>query len=134
VCRCGEAVRAGQPEPAAPEACWEGDDGTLKVYADGSWWMDCDEPPSSIAPEVVDVLARALAEAKRDLKELGDVAGRALTKAAKEAARLSAEDMRERAEAALGRRLDVLRQRVGQEGRARGVEESISLVRALPTK
>ena len=87
-----------QPEPAAPEVVWEAPavrvvhlpNGTYRAEVLGSPnWTPCTSAPAQI-------LARALAEAKRERKEYERVAVRALTKAAREAARLGVADAREK--------------------------------------
>lgn len=132
VCKCGAVPRAHdvKPEPAAPEVVWEGDGGTLKVYGDGTWWMDADEPPSSVAPEVVDTIARALAEATREnarlRKEMDVPSGFRLWDRCNDAlqreACKAAEAMRERAARAVEQCTDT--------AEARG--EVAARIRALP--
>jgi len=55
---------------AAPDVVWEGNWMALRVYTDGTWDADMDEPASSVSTDAVDQLARALAEAKREVATL----------------------------------------------------------------
>lgn len=80
--------------PAAPEVLLE--EGDLRVLENGHWLM---KGQGMKAGAVCDVLARALAEAKRERAEYADVAARALVQAVAEAAQLGAESMRARAAA-----------------------------------
>lgn len=90
-----EGPALAQPEPASPEVVATLLLGDLTVYSDGTWKCDADEPLSSVSPDLVDALARAVAEAIRERGEYADLAGRTLEKAVQEAARLTAEAQRQ---------------------------------------
>lgn len=94
----GMEVHLAQSEPAAPDVAWEGDG--VRVLADGTWEMleDC-----RTQYRALNILALALAEAKREAREWMDRCDHrpcheAHQEEMKNASRKAAEDMRERAE------------------------------------
>jgi cell division protein FtsL len=103
---CAPHVHDAQPEPAAPEPVWEG--AGVTVNADGSYSQRSGHHPH----EVVDAIARALAEAKRENARLraemevppGFRIWDRSNDALQREARKSAEAMRERA----AQRLDLM--------------------------
>lgn len=109
---------------STPDVVWEGDG--VRVLADGAFLTQF--AGLGCAERATNVLARALAEAKRELS--GSVRAEALAAVRTTAA----EDMRERAAMALLDRRDKMTGRAMGAGRRRGLEEGVAIIRALPLK
>jgi hypothetical protein len=86
---CAEAMAEARPQQPAPAVVWEGEG--VRVYSDGR----CESERTWYAESRV--IARALADAKREHDAFRDHAEKVLVHVAHAAARLGAEDMRERA-------------------------------------